>query len=616
MDFSFGFGLGSSAYLLSGYNPLINYDWSTTTAKEYKTDGVELVINGGFDTDMYWTKGTGWTIVNGVAIRTGVTSNSFVGQTITLTAGTTYKFTLDVNSIVGSGSIYTPSTAQTVLTFSTIGTKTAYFTPNATQPYIIGYYGTGTAELEIDNISIQKVIEEPNKRYLKDVGSTPTYNASMYFGRGAYFNGVDQTITVPINTTIQTALKRVNGVITINETSQTLTNYVISGVGAHKDYYLFTRLLTTAEKDSYTNTPELFYAMAQADSTCMLNMPMCETDGYVRNMKSYSKGTNLTTNGTFDTLTGWSLNTNALAGVTNTNNTLNYSNAHGDYAETKQLNKAIVGMYYLVVFDVVSKIDSPTNVYFQFGRTLLPATGLISSITIGTKIAVVQATHTDGFSISVMTDGIIAIDNVKTYQLTGVYTITNYTSSVRDNAKNLQYGLQTCKFVRDSLGVIQSASDYLECDGVGYSRIEWYPTIAETFTIEMILELSEPGEFQFHGSTYSGGILIGQNNGGNPIYVRVFNSAKYLLSTGDKPYISVTYNSVTKSIGAYINGVFNGVGTATASATSIPFLLGRGYPSAYYCRNPLRLFKVHNKVLTQKEVTENYNSYVAKGLLS
>ena len=27
MDFSFGFGLGSSAYLLSGYNPNIVYIW-------------------------------------------------------------------------------------------------------------------------------------------------------------------------------------------------------------------------------------------------------------------------------------------------------------------------------------------------------------------------------------------------------------------------------------------------------------------------------------------------------------------------------------------------------------------------------------------------------------
>ena len=31
-------------------------------------------------------------------------------------------------------------------------------------------------------------------RYLNDVGSTPTYNASMYFGRGAYLNGVDQLL--------------------------------------------------------------------------------------------------------------------------------------------------------------------------------------------------------------------------------------------------------------------------------------------------------------------------------------------------------------------------------------------------------------------------------------
>ena len=321
-------------------------------------------------------------------------------------------------------------------------------------------------------------------RYLKDVGSTPTYNASMYFGRGAYFNGVDQTITVPINTTIQTALKRVNGVVTISETSQTLTNYVISGLGVHKDYYLFTRLLTTAEKDSYTNTPELFYAMAQADSDCVLNMPMCETSSTARNYKT-------------------------------------------------------------------------------------------------------------------------GID----------YPITNYTSSVRGNAKNLQYGLQTCKFVRDSLGVIQSASDYLECDGVGYSRIEWYPTIAETFTIEMILELTENSDFQLHGSIYSGGIFIGQNSGSKRIYVRVFNSVVYSTTTVAKPCLCITYNSVTKLVGIYINGVFKGTITASDSVTSSPFLLGRTYPNLYPVTKPLRLFKVHNKVLTQAEITANYNSYVAKGLL-
>lgn len=63
---------------------------------------------------------------------------------------------------------------------------------------------------------------------------------------------------------------------------------MISGLARHKDYYLFTRLLTTAEKDSYTNTPELFYAMAKSDSTCVLNMPMCETSSYARNYKNWN----------------------------------------------------------------------------------------------------------------------------------------------------------------------------------------------------------------------------------------------------------------------------------------------------------------------------------------
>ena len=322
-------------------------------------------------------------------------------------------------------------------------------------------------------------------RYLRDIGSTPTYNANMYFGRGAYLNGVDQTITVPINKTIQTALRRVNGVITINETSQVLTNYVISGLGVHKDYYLFTRLLTTDEKDSYTNTPELFYAMAQADIACVLNMPMCETSSIVRNYKT-------------------------------------------------------------------------------------------------------------------------GID----------YSITNYTSNVRDNAKNLRYGLQTCKFVRNSLGVIQGASNYLECDGVGYSQIEWYPTIAETFTIEMILELTENSDFQLHGSTYSGGIFIGQNTGNKRIYIRLFNSQIHTAETALKPYVCITYSSETKLISIYTNGVFSGTLIASDSVTSNPFLLGRTYPSGYPVTKPLRLFKVHNKVLTQAEITENYNNYVAKGLLS
>ena len=317
-------------------------------------------------------------------------------------------------------------------------------------------------------------------RYLKDVGSTPTYNASMYFGRGAYLNGVDQTITVPINTTIQTALKRVNGVVTINETSQTLTNYVISGLGVHKDYYLFTRLLTTAEKDSYTNTPELFYAMAQADSTCVLNMPMCETDGYVRNMKSYIEGNELA---------------NSL--IPHGNNIL-VNNMDGTYTLTvvdtatgmaQNINPVTTPL--LIKYTIISSTATSGTLYSWFGSTVTNPIKTISYV-----IPLIRSSgdvRFDSLNIGAEITFSLSIKKV-----TGIYPITNYTTSVRDNAKNLQYGLQTCKFVRDSSGVIQSASDYLECNGIGYAII---PSHADTVNIKMTVNPTS-----LSGNLLSGGV--------------------------------------------------------------------------------------------------------------
>ena len=329
-------------------------------------------------------------------------------------------------------------------------------------------------------------------RYLNDVGSTPTYNASMYFGRGAYLNGVDQTITVPINTTIQTALKRVNGVVTINETSQTLTNYVISGLGVHKDYYLFTRLLTTAEKDSYTNTPELFYAMAQADSTCVLNMPMCETSSTARNYKT-------------------------------------------------------------------------------------------------------------------------GID----------YAITNYTTSVRDNAKNLQYGLQTCKFVRDGLGVIQTASDYLECDGVGYADTGWVPSVDEDFTLELVFSKTK-NELEAFGlrDSYMPNAKLYLYS---PPYVLACYVADMIYQikakSDDTPYHIIVTQEISVGCKIYIDGILgNSTSSIIGQSNRTFYLGGRNTESSNisgYSKKPLKLCRVYNnKALTQEEVTTAYNDAVSKGLLS
>ena len=334
-------------------------------------------------------------------------------------------------------------------------------------------------------------------RYLKDVGSTPAYNASMYFGRGAYLNGVDQTITVPINTTIQTALKRVNGVVTINETSQVLTNYVISGLGIHKDYYLFTRLLTTAEKDSYTNTPELFYAMAQADSTCVLNMPMCETDKYVRNMKNYTIGsTNLFTS-------GFSVSTNPT--ITNITNGYRIVKTSSDsvtwiaLTNTAPVAETIVKIRFNFTLVAGSVYPTITGTYTSEGAKILSTPYQVKE---GYNELVVQSwanTRLAYLQINSITSTFTwDFTNIIVNALSGIYTVANYTSSVRDNAKNLQYGLQTCKFVRDSLGVIQSASNYLECNGTGYATI---PSHTNKVNIKMTVSPTS-----LSGNLLSGGV--------------------------------------------------------------------------------------------------------------
>ena len=193
---SLGFNNGGNSY-----KPYINYTWQmlpTLADGEHKTDGVELVINGNFDTDSDLIKQVGWTIANGVAIRSGATSNSYIGQTIYLESGVSYQVKVTANSVVGTGSIYTPSTAEAILTYTTTGTHTAIFTPSSSQNYIIGNYGIGSAELEIDNISVQKVTQLPNEAYSKNSG-TSKVPLKLYSGNPLDFQG---TQSIPYDYTI------------------------------------------------------------------------------------------------------------------------------------------------------------------------------------------------------------------------------------------------------------------------------------------------------------------------------------------------------------------------------------------------------------------------------
>lgn len=356
-----------------------------------------------------------------------------------------------------------------------------------------GVLVSGTRYSPYINYSWSQPLTVGGNQQIKDTG-TAGLNLQQFFGQGCWFNGIDMQITIPVNATIQTEIKSVNGVAEINTNTQNLTNYnVYSGSGAkvYKDLYMFNRVLTQTEIEKYTNQPNQFFMVALEDSTCVLAMPMCEKNNLVRNYKN----------------------------------------------------------------------------------------------------------NTD-------------------------YSITNYLTTCRTNAQRLPYGLQTSGFKRDSNGLILSKSNFLEADGVGYGAIWWIVDTTNDFSIECVFS-------RLLNTTDN---IFGLGVGLALDFRFRADSAKFTFTFGspmktiDSPsatgshLVSILYKAGTKTYSMFIDGVL--IGSQSGSEiTNSALLVGllsnsRGTiaPSSTY--TSARLFKVHQKALTQEEITKNFNKYQAQGLFN
>jgi len=65
--------------------------------------GPELATNGGFDSDTSWTKGSGWTISGGKAVRAAVGGGSTISQSATFVAGAVYRIEFDYYNVTSTG---------------------------------------------------------------------------------------------------------------------------------------------------------------------------------------------------------------------------------------------------------------------------------------------------------------------------------------------------------------------------------------------------------------------------------------------------------------------------------------------------------------------------------
>jgi hypothetical protein len=113
---------------------------------------LELVTNGGFDTDSDWTKGD-WTISDGFA--NAVNANNNLEQDIGLVIGKTYLVSFEISDIT-SGSIYlfVGNTSANSGSFSTNGKK--YVVATSVDDSSILFNATSTLNCKLDNVSVKE----------------------------------------------------------------------------------------------------------------------------------------------------------------------------------------------------------------------------------------------------------------------------------------------------------------------------------------------------------------------------------------------------------------------------------------------------------------------------
>lgn len=114
--------------------------------------GTECAVNGTFDADTAWTKGSGWTINGGLA-SVDTSTQVFLSQNTSGTAAGWYEISMDVVSRT-SGEVRVSLAGATGIITSSIGAKRAIvFVPAAN--FAINIFTVGTTVLSVDNISVR-----------------------------------------------------------------------------------------------------------------------------------------------------------------------------------------------------------------------------------------------------------------------------------------------------------------------------------------------------------------------------------------------------------------------------------------------------------------------------
>ena len=117
--------------------------------------GPNKVINGGFDSDSDWSKGTGWSISGGLASCDGTqTGNTGLSQLLSsdrLEEGETYKVTYTISNYV-AGNVNPHIRGTSTGNVNGNGTKVVYGIAGNSSSYDINFFADSNFNASIDNV--------------------------------------------------------------------------------------------------------------------------------------------------------------------------------------------------------------------------------------------------------------------------------------------------------------------------------------------------------------------------------------------------------------------------------------------------------------------------------
>jgi len=368
-----------------------------------------------------------------------------------------------------------------------------------------------------------------NRQLINAGENNINYKATMYSGRGIKQNGINQTISVSINDTINTVVFFKNDELVFDEILQTITDYAtdVNSSDTYQNFIFYKGVFENYEKEYLRTNPEKFlYHEKQVDGTfvakseilsqekidnVVAHFPMCETDGYVRNMIRYSEGDikSVYMGSVSDDNTKTIISGNKVKYKI----TVAQSNVYtpqviymGEYVENELYRTKII----LEVLSGTVKVQGGDG---SDSSAKLP----ITTYDVGTYIVngVTPLTSNGRFGINIDTTDYHSCEftiELTAQRLTATYPIENYTTSC--NATNLSTGLQTCFWKRDVLGVpVGSSFDVLSFDGNSYVDTRWIPPADGYYALALVMKSNTfSTAYNIMGSSSSGGdsrVIVG-----------------------------------------------------------------------------------------------------------